>query len=121
MLKKMILATVVAASLIVAGTGVAQADGSWTGEVIDHACFVKQGAHGEDHAGCAARCLKNGGQVGLLTADGEVFILKADAEHAEAFEALKAMAAQQAVVSGEVAEEDGMMVITVTKVEAATT
>ena len=35
-------------------------EGSWTGEVVDLACYVAQGAKGADHAGCAKSCVKNG-------------------------------------------------------------
>lgn len=120
--RKLLSATILAIALVALVTaGTAQADNSWTGEVIDHVCFMKQGAHGPDHAACAEKCIKEGGEVGLLTADGDVFILKADPDHGDAFDALKEMAAKQAVVTGELSEADGDMIITVTKVEAAMT
>lgn len=122
MRNKVLSASVLSLCLVaIAMVGVAQAEESWTGEVIDHACFVKQGAHGEDHAACAEKCIKDGGQIGLLTADGDVYVLEASADHGDAFEMLKGLAAAQATVTGEVVEEDGMMVITVTKVEPAMT
>lgn len=121
MRKTLLSATVLVAALaMLALAAPAQAEDSWTGEVIDHACFMQNQAHGADHAACAKKCLEDGGQVGLLTADGDVYVLQAHADHAEAFETLLTLAAAQATVTGEVAEENGMMVITVTQVEPAT-
>ena len=67
---------------------------------------MNRGAHGEDHAECAARCFERGGDVGLLTADGDLYILK-PAEDAEAFESLKGMAGKTVSVTGEWGEQDG--------------
>jgi len=47
----------------------------WTGYIVDASCAGKQGAKAasDDHAGCAARCIKGGAAAVLMTADGKVF------------------------------------------------
>lgn len=114
--------TVFAATLALAltfATGVAHAGDTFTGEVLDKACYDKQDAHGPDHAECAHKCIEDGGEIALLTADGEVILLKADAEELRA--SLADLAGYQANVTGEVSMEGDMKVVTVTAVEEATT
>ena len=89
-------------------------EGSWTGEVVDLACYVAQGAKGADHAGCAKTCVKNGQPMGLLTDDGTLVLLAADHKDGAPYEALKDMAGGMAEVMGKLAEKDGMKVVTVT-------
>jgi len=108
------------AALVAAfGLTASAADGTWTGEVLDLACYVAQGAHGADHAGCAKSCVKNGQPMGLLTDDGTVVLLAADHKNGEPYEALKDLAGAKAEVTGTLAERDGMKVVTVTGAKAA--
>jgi hypothetical protein len=95
-------------------------EGSWTGEVVDLACYVAQGAQGADHSGCAKSCVKNGQPMGLLTDDGTLVLLAADHKNGEPYEALKDLAGSKAEVTGTLAEKDGMKVVTVTGSKAAT-
>ena len=113
--------TAVTLSLVaVSGSSAAGgADGSWTGEVVDLACYVPNGARGADHAGCAKTCVKNGQPMGLLTDDGTLLLLAADHKDGQPYEALKDLAGEQADVSGKLAEKDGMKVVTVTGSKAA--
>ncbi len=94
-------------------------EGSWTGEVVDLACYVSNGAKGADHAGCAKSCVKNGQPMGLLTDDGTLVLLAADHKNGQPFDALKDLAGEKAEVSGTLAEKDGMKVVTVTGSKAA--
>jgi hypothetical protein len=107
---------------LVLATGIAFAEaqeGSWTGEVVDLACYVSQGAKGADHAGCAKSCVKGGQPMGLLTSDGTLVLLSADHKDGAPYESLKDMAGSQATVMGTLAEKDGMKVVTVTGAKAA--
>jgi hypothetical protein len=45
-----------------------------TGEVIDVACYLMGGARGEGHIKCAQACAKAGGSLGILAADGKVYV-----------------------------------------------
>ena len=89
--------------------------GTWSGEVIDLACYIANGdqGRGPDHAGCAKSCVKNGQPMGLLTDDGTLVLLAADHGDGSPYEALKDLAGQKAEVSGVVAERDGMKIVTV--------
>jgi hypothetical protein len=46
-----------------------------TGEIIDMSCYLQLGKHGEKHVACGKKCLTAGQPIGLLTADGHVFML----------------------------------------------
>lgn len=91
---------------------------SWTGEVVDMACYIAKGAKGADHADCAKTCVKNGEPMGLWTGD-ELFLLAADHADGAPFEALKDLAGEQAKVEGSLSERDGVPMITVTGSGAA--
>jgi hypothetical protein len=104
--------------LLTIGVAPATAADSWTGEVLDKGCYDTQGAHGADHADCAKSCLKRGGEMALLTADGEVFLLRAG-DDATPFDSLKALGGENAMVMGTLTEEDGAKVIVVSGAEAA--
>ncbi|MGH2567740.1 MAG: hypothetical protein ACRDGA_05330 [Bacteroidota bacterium] len=45
-----------------------------TGEVVDVACYVMGEARGEGHVKCATACAKAGGSLGILTADGKLYV-----------------------------------------------
>ncbi len=94
-------------------------EGNWTGEVVDLACYVANGAKGVDHEGCAKSCVKAGQPMGLLTDDGTLVLLSADHKDGTAYEALKDLAGEKADVMGSLAEKDGMKVVTVTGSKAA--
>ena len=94
-------------------------EGNWTGEVIDLACYVANGAKGADHSGCAKTCVKNGQPMGLLTDDGTLVLLAAHHEDGDPYEALKDLAGENAEVMGTMAERDGLKVVTVESSKAA--
>jgi hypothetical protein len=45
------------------------------GEIIDFSCYLQVGKHGDKHVGCAQKCFKAGQPIGLLTADGSLYML----------------------------------------------
>jgi hypothetical protein len=119
-MKRMMLGTIALALLLSAGLAVAEgAAKSWTGEVVDLACYVPKGAKGSDHAGCAKTCVKAGQPMGLLTSDGTVYLLAADHGDGAPYESLKDLAGQSASVQGSVADKGGVKIITVTGAKAA--
>ena len=75
--------------LLTAGAALVLAAGLWpsvtlaraddaksvTGEVVDLMCYLDHGAKGEKHAGCAEKCIKSGGPVGLLTKDNQLYLV----------------------------------------------
>lgn len=46
-----------------------------TGEIVDFSCYLQVGKHGEAHRGCAQKCFKAGQPIGLLTSDGNIYML----------------------------------------------
>lgn len=89
------------------------------GEIVDLACYLDHGATGMKHQQCALACLKGGQPMGLLTADGKVYLLLADHQNAKPFEEAKGMAALQVEVTGPPAQRAGVNGITVESVKKA--
>lgn len=109
-----------ALAALVAVTPVVQAEEmTWSGEVLDLACYVAKGAKGADHADCAKACVKGGQPMGLLTEDGTVVLLAASHQDGAPYEALKDWAGSMVVVTGELVERDGVKMVTVTDSKAA--
>ena len=79
-----------------------------TGEVVDLMCYIDHGAAGEKHAGCAAKCIKGGGPVGIKSADKTYLII---GEHKPMNDELAQYAAKTITVKGKVAERDGISMI----------
>ena len=50
------------------------------GEIIDLSCYLQVGKHGDKHKDCGQKCARNGQPIGLLTSDGDVYML-IDEEH----------------------------------------
>jgi len=46
-----------------------------TGEVVDVSCYTQMGKRGEAHKACGAKCVLAGAPVGLLSAEGTLYIL----------------------------------------------
>jgi hypothetical protein len=80
-----------------------------TGEVLDMACYLDHGAHGEKHAQCAATCISSGLPVGIKTADGKVYLLIG--EHKPLNSELAQYAAKTITVKGKLVSRDGISMI----------
>ena len=94
--------------LVAADSSPAKADGpvTVTGEVLDMACYLDHGAHGEKHADCARTCISSGLPVGLKSADGTVYLLIG--AHQPANEKLAQYAAKTITVKGKLVSRDGI-------------
>jgi hypothetical protein len=46
-----------------------------TGEIVDFSCYLEVGKHGEKHRACGQKCFTNGQPIGLLTEDGNLYML----------------------------------------------
>lgn len=79
-----------------------------TGEVVDLMCYLDHGAKGEKHKGCAEKCIKSGGPVGLVSGDS-VYLLIGD--HEPINDQLAPKAAQTITVTGKLVERNGMKMI----------
>ena len=83
------------------------------GEIVDLACYLGHGAKGAQHQECALTCLKGGQPMGLLEADGTVYLLMASHEDGKPYEQAKTWAALQVEVQGPYVEKAGIKAITV--------
>ena len=79
-----------------------------TGEVVDLMCYLDHGAKGEKHKGCATKCIKSGGPVGLLS-DDQLYLVIGD--HKPMNDELADKAAQTVTLKGKVVERNGMKMI----------
>ena len=78
------------------------------GEVVDLMCYLDHGAKGEKHKGCAEKCIKGGGPVGLLSGDDLYLVI---GDHKPINEELADKAAQEVTLKGKVVEKNGMKMI----------
>ena len=88
------------------------------GEVLDMSCYIAHGAKGDDHVGCAKKCVKGGQPMGLLASDGTVYLLYAPHDDASAYEQTRDFAGQQVEVTGNAATNAGIKGIEVRGVKA---
>jgi hypothetical protein len=88
---------------------------SVTGEVVDLMCYLDHGAKGEKHAGCAEKCIKSGGPVGLLTKDDQLYLVIG--EHEPMNSQLAPYAAKTVTLTGKIVERNGMKMIENAKLE----
>ncbi len=104
------VALAVTAGMFPFGT-VARADDAkpLTGEVVDLMCYLDHGAKGEKHAGCAEKCIKSGGPVGLLTKDDQLYIVIG--EHQPMNDTLASHAGKTVTLTGKVVERNGVKMI----------
>jgi hypothetical protein len=81
---------------------------SITGEIVDLMCYLDHGAKGEKHKGCAEKCIKSGGPVGLLSGD-QLYLVIGD--HQPMNDQLASKAAQTVTLKGKVVERNGMKML----------
>jgi hypothetical protein len=87
-----------------------------TGQLIDLACYMLDKGNTENmHKGrgysCAQACAREGFQMGLLAADGKVYVVTGDLAANKNAKLVPHMA-HTVTITGEVSEKDGMMTIT---------
>src|SRR5579872_2268505 len=84
------------------------------GEIVDLMCYVDHGAKGEKHKGCAEKCIKSGGPVGLLSGDDLYLVI---GDHKPMNDELASKAAQTVTLKGKVVEKNGMKMIENAEIE----
>jgi len=85
-----------------------------TGELVDTGCYLGHAAKGEKHISCASKCLASGMPMGLLTADGTLYLITLNHENHDPYNKLKGMAGKNVKVTGTVMTRSGMKGIDVT-------
>jgi hypothetical protein len=91
-----------------------------TGEVVDSACWIKSGAHGESHRACAQKCADAGIPLALVEEPSGHLVWLASVDDAETPNAaLRPYAGRRVTVSGSWAERGGAKILLVAKVAPA--
>ena len=79
-----------------------------TGEVVDMMCYVDHNAMGDKHASCAAKCIKSGGPVGIVS-DGKAYLVVGN--HKPMNDELAEQAGQTITLKGKLAERGGVQML----------
>jgi hypothetical protein len=79
-----------------------------TGEIVDMMCYVDHNSSGEKHAGCAAKCIKGGGPVGI-TSEGKTYLVVGD--HKPMNDELAEYAGKTITLKGKLAEREGISML----------
>jgi hypothetical protein len=79
-----------------------------TGEVVDMMCYVDHNAMGAKHAGCAEKCIKGGGPVGLLS-EGKVYLVVGS--HKPMNDELAPLAGKTVTLKGKMASNGGVTML----------
>lgn len=108
--------TALAVTLLVLGCvsmGSAQDDLTVQGEVVDMACYMAKGSKGAGHKACAQLCAKKGVPVGLLTDNGDLFLLLDDHNNPEPYDAARKLAGERVEIGGKKFTKPGIASIVV--------
>lgn len=76
-----------------------------TGEIVDLMCYADHNATGEQHAKCAATCIKGGGPVAILS-DGKAYLIVGD--HKPMNDQLAEYAGKTITLKGKLASNGGI-------------
>lgn len=88
-----------------------------SGEMIDMACYMMHEGKGAKHAKCAGACVTGGAPLGVLTADGKVYLVVGDHDDKKPFAEAKALAGSNAKITGTTFTRGGLTAIVVKKAE----
>lgn len=88
------------------------------GEVLDLSCYMNNGDKGRGavHKVCTIKCLEKGLPAGLLTVDGQVFLLVENHRLAAAYKTAIENGGNQVQITGRVYKRDGLKSLYVEKI-----
>lgn len=95
----------------------AQEDITVQGEIVDLACYLSKGSRGPSHRVCAQKCAERGIPIGVLTDDGNLFLLLEDHSDEEPYEDAKKLAGDRAEVKGKKFSKPGIVGIVVGEIK----
>lgn len=87
------------------------------GEIVDLACYLSKGSHGASHRVCAQKCAERGIPIGVLTDDGNLFLLLEDHSDEDPYEEAKKLAGDRAEVKGKKFSKPGIVGIVVGEIK----
>jgi hypothetical protein len=76
-----------------------------TGEIVDLMCYADHNATGDKHASCAAKCIKGGGPVGIVS-EGKTYLVVGD--HKPMNDQLAEYAGKTVTLKGKLASNGGI-------------
>ena len=79
-----------------------------TGEIVDMMCYVDHNATGDKHSSCAAKCIKSGSPVGIVS-DGKAYLVVGD--HKPMNDQLADHAGKTITLKGKLAERGGVQML----------
>jgi len=110
-MRKLFAGLTVAAFVVGLGAPIFAATETVKGEVIDLTCYMKDKKNvGASHKECADKCAKDGAPLGLVTADGKVYMVTGGLA-AEKNAKLAPHVTHTVEITGDVTEKDGKMMI----------
>jgi len=89
------------------------------GELVDMGCYMGHEAKGEKHKECALKCISNGMPMGLLTADGKLYLVTLNHDSADPYNQCKEWAGSMVEITGAVSQRAGMKSIDCEAAKAA--
>jgi len=98
-------------------TARAQEEITIQGEIVDLACYMAKGSRGASHRVCAQKCAERGIPIGVLTDDGNLFLLLEDHSDEEPYEDAKKLAGDRAEVKGKKFSKPGIVGIVVGEIK----
>jgi len=106
--------------LLIAAAGLAQPKGPTAtvkGEVVDLWCYLEDGAHGAKHQKCGITCVKLGNPIGIVDADGNVYVLAGLEHHQSGQAVLLDKMSEEVTVTGILVKQGGTQMIYVKPVK----
>ncbi len=92
-------------------------DTSIKGEVVDLWCFLESGARGAGHKACAVGCATSGLPIGIVDADGNIYLALGFKDHQSAKDLLLSRMADTVTVSGTLVKKGGFEAIFIKEVK----
>jgi len=88
-----------------------------TGEVVGLWCYIDHGGHGADHKACAQHCVESGNPIGLLTEQGDLYLLMGAKKHQPGSAVALDKMADTVTVSGDLIKKGGLQAIYVKEIK----
>jgi hypothetical protein len=92
-----------------------EAEQTIQGELVDLACYLEHGGHGEKHKACATSCAQSGLPIGLVDKNGNIYLLIGD--HKPLNAQLADKMGNTVKATGTVSSRGGMKLMEASKVE----
>lgn len=87
-----------------------------TGEILDMSCYMTGDAKGKGHQSCAQGCLDKGLPAGIMSENGQVYLLLENHDLSDAYKEAMKHAAQNVTITGQVNTKNGVQSLTVEKI-----